>query len=341
MARPFVLLFLLSLISIFPSKISPESPADLVADLLALQQRSPSGVIRLDDHAIRRFLLGPPTPRPYSLLIFFDATQLHDKPELRLQQLRSEFALVASSFIKNNQGQDSETQLFFCDLEFKESQTSFGLFGVNALPHIRVVLPHVRKLADSDSMDQVDFSRLAEGISDFVEAKAKLSVGPIERPPPISKTQMMILVLILLVSAPFVVKRVLEGDTLLHEPKMWLAGAVFVYFFSVSGTMHNIIRNMPMFIADRSDPSKLIFFYQGSGMQLGVEGFAVGFLYTIVGVLLALVTHVLIYARNANLQRAGMFVAMLVSIWAVRKVIYLDNWKTGYAIHSYWPSPRR
>ncbi|CAM8963640.1 unnamed protein product [Rhodiola kirilowii] len=58
---------------------------------------------------------------------------------------------------------------------------------------------------------------------------------------------------------------------------------VLIDFFSVSGAMHNINMKMPMFITDRDDPTKLVFFYQGSGMQLGAEGFAVGFLYTIVG----------------------------------------------------------
>lgn len=55
--------------------------------------------------------------------------------------------------------------------------------------------------------------------------------------------------------------------------------------------MFNVIRKMPMFLSDRDDPNKLIFIYQGSELQLGVEGFVVGFLYTIVGLLLAFVTH--------------------------------------------------
>ncbi|KAK1368407.1 hypothetical protein POM88_034499 [Heracleum sosnowskyi] len=57
--------------------------------------------------------------------------------------------------------------------------------------------------------------------------------------------------------------------------------------------MFNLIRQMPMFISDRDDPNKLVFFYQGSELQFGVEGFVVGFLYTIVGLLLAFVIHFL------------------------------------------------
>ncbi|KAF5941735.1 hypothetical protein HYC85_019377 [Camellia sinensis] len=102
----------------------------------------------------------------------------------------------------------------------------------------------------------------------------------------------MLICAALLILFPFMVKKVIFGETLLTD--------VFVYFFSVSGAMHNIIRKMPMFLADRNDPSKLVFFYQGLGMQLRAEGFAVGFLYTIVGLLLAFMTHVLVKVRNVT-----------------------------------------
>lgn len=187
-------------------------------------------------------------------------------------------------------------------------------------------------------MDQTDLARMADSMAEFIESRTKLTIGPIHRPPIVSRNQLAVIVMLMLIWSPFAVKKVLAGETLLHDRKVWLIGAVFVYFFSVSGAMHNIIRKMPMFLADRNDPSKLIFFYQGSGMQLGAEGFAVGFLYTVVGLLLALVSHVLIRVKNVTTQRLVMIVALLISFWAVKKVVYLDNWKTGYGVHGYWPS---
>lgn len=130
-------------------------------------------------------------------------------------------------------------------------------------------------------MDAGDFSRLAESMAEFVESKTNLVVG--NRPPIVSRKQLMFIIAAFLVWLPFMVKKLILGNTLLHDWKVWLSGAVFVYFFSVSGAMHNIIRKMPMFFTDRNDPNKLVFFYQGSGMQLGAEGFAIGFLYTVVG----------------------------------------------------------
>uniref|UniRef100_A0A2N9ITD0 Dolichyl-diphosphooligosaccharide--protein glycosyltransferase subunit 3B n=1 Tax=Fagus sylvatica TaxID=28930 RepID=A0A2N9ITD0_FAGSY len=335
---PKLLLLFLTVISltlIYASAGSDDS--ERVSDLEDLQSRSKSGVIHLDDHSVSRFLTSTKTPRPYWLLIFFDATQLHDKSELQLKTLHSEFSLLANSFITNNNNNNPNPKLFFCDIEFKESQSSFALFGVNALPHIRLVAPH-QSPKESDQMDQGDFSRLAESMSDFVESRTKLVVGPIHRPPFLSTKQLAVIVIIILIWIPFAVKKIVAGQTLLHDPKLWLAGSVFIYFFSVSGAMHNIIRKMPMFLADRNDPNKLVFFYQGSGMQLGAEGFAIGSLYTIVGLLLAFVTHVLVKVRNLNVQRLVMIVALFVSFWAVKKVVFLDNWKTGYGIHGFWPS---
>ncbi|XP_059623940.1 probable dolichyl-diphosphooligosaccharide--protein glycosyltransferase subunit 3B [Cornus florida] len=333
------LIFLLITLTTLFNTVTSESDSDRVAELLNLQSQSESGIIHLNDQLLSRFVTSSKLSRSFSLVIFFDAVQLHDKNELRLKELRSEFALLASSFISNNKDTPSESKLFFCDVEFKESQATFAQFGVNALPHIRLVGPDARNLKDDSlQMDAGDFSRLAESMSEFIESKTKLTIGPIHRPPIVSKKQIMFMIAALLIWSPFVAKKVLAGETLLHDSKIWLAGGVFVYFFSVSGAMHNIIRKMPMFLTDRNDPSKLIFFYQGSGMQLGAEGFTVGFLYTIVGLLLALMTHLLVKVKNKTVQRVVMMIALLVSFWAVKKVVFLDNWKTGYGIHAYWPS---
>lgn len=349
-ARPLLLLPLVSLLSVaaaaalvlLGSIARADHAADLVAELQALRSRSPSGVIHLDDGAVSRFLTSAPSPRPYSLVVFFDAEHLRSRPGLHLSQLRSEFALVSDAFTARQRSDPATlSRVFFCDIEFGESQRSFQLFGVDSLPHVRNVGPAVANLKDSESMRQSDFSRLAESIAEFVEAKTGLPVGHIDRPPIVSGRQLGFLAAAMLVAAPFLILRVMKGDTPLHDPKVWVAMAVFVYFFSVSGAMHNIIRNMPMFLSDMEDPRKLVFFYQGSGMQLGAEGFAIGCLYTVVGLMLALVTHGLVWVRNSTVQRVMMLAAMVISFWAVRKVVHLDNWKTGYGVHAYWPSSWR
>ncbi|KAE8712571.1 putative dolichyl-diphosphooligosaccharide--protein glycosyltransferase subunit 3A [Hibiscus syriacus] len=314
-----------------------ESQSHLIDHLLVLQSQSKSGVIHLDDQSVSKFLRSPKTPRPYSLLIFFDAVQLRDKSDLSLRDLSQEFAVVASSFIANHNS--ANPKLFFCDIEFRESKSSFNLFGVNSLPNLYLVGPAAKSLKDdSERMQQAGFTRFTESLVDFIESKTKLTVGPIHRPPIISKTQVGSILGFLLIWSAFAAKKVFSGETVLHNPRIWLSGAIFVYFFSVSGAMHTIIRRMPMFLMDRDDPDKLIFFYRGTGVQLGLEGFAAGFLYTVVGLLLAFVSHVLVYVKDPKAQRLAMLFSILVSFWAVKQVIFLDNWKTGYAIHGFWPS---
>ncbi|KAK9109925.1 hypothetical protein Sjap_017985 [Stephania japonica] len=208
----------------------------------------------LTDETLARFLTSLPT-RSYSLLIFFDTVQLYDKPKLHLQSLRSDFALVAHSFISNN---NPKNKHFSRDIKFKHSQSSFSLFSVNSLPHIHLAAPHHQTLKHSHPMDQAHFSRLLDSLPDFVQSHTSLFVGPINHPPSISIRQLILIFLLALISAPFLVKRFLEGDTLLHKPLLWMTLSVFVYFFNVSGAMHNIIRKMPMFMADRNDPSRLV-----------------------------------------------------------------------------------
>ena len=70
------LLLLISLLLISTSTNSSNS--DQVSEL---QSRSKTGIIHLDDHSVSRYLTSTKTPRPYYLLIFFDAAELHDKSD--------------------------------------------------------------------------------------------------------------------------------------------------------------------------------------------------------------------------------------------------------------------
>lgn len=331
--------FILFITLTFTLSAISDPDSDPVTELVGLQSQSTNGIIHLDEASVSRFIATVKPPRSYWLLIFFDATHLHDKSELHLTELRKEFRLVASTFRKTNQDPTSPShgKFFFCEVDFKESQSSFQLFGVNSLPHIRLVSPDQRP-KNSDKMEQVYFSGGAESMAEFIQLKTPFVVGKIERPPMFSRNQLIFFAVALLVSIPYLLKRIIMGQTLFHDSRVWLCGAIFIYFFSVSGAMHNIIRKMPMFIADRKDPSKLVFFYQGAGMQLGAEGFAIGFLYTIVGLLLAFMTQFLVKVKNVNIQRGVMVAVLFICFWAVRQVISIDNWKTGYGIHGYWPS---
>ena len=73
------LLLLISLLLI--STLTSSSDSYRVSELQSLQSRSKTGIIHLDHHSVSRYLTSTKTPRPYYLLIFFDATELHDKSD--------------------------------------------------------------------------------------------------------------------------------------------------------------------------------------------------------------------------------------------------------------------
>lgn len=99
------------------------------------------------------------------------------------------------SFIQNNQ--DSQS-LFFCDIEFHESQSTFSQFGVSALPDVSLVGPSDVDLKnDPDQMRDDDIAGLVESMVEFV-------VGHIHRPPIVPKNYALVVNVVFLVWLPFI-----------------------------------------------------------------------------------------------------------------------------------------
>ncbi|KAK9057967.1 hypothetical protein SSX86_022807 [Deinandra increscens subsp. villosa] len=315
--KPTPLLLLILTVIITPSS------AGILSDL---RSHSPSGVIHLNHTLLNHIFTS--APKSFFLIIFF-----HAPNQLPPPNLKSEFALISKSFIINNQNTPSLHKLFFCDVEINESSKKDLLrFGLHTLPDIQIVPPDI----NSDSIPiQVG---LAESMASFIDLKTGISIGKIHRPPILSKTQLGFVIGAVLIWTPFMIKKLIAGGTVFHNRKIWICGTVFVYFFSVSGSMFILIRRIPLFVMDRKDPHNLMFFFQGHGMQFGAEGVCVGFLFTIVGLLLSLVTRVIVSMKDSMMQRVAMVGAMIVSFWAVKQVVVLSHWKTGYVVHAYLPS---
>ncbi|XP_023743779.1 probable dolichyl-diphosphooligosaccharide--protein glycosyltransferase subunit 3B [Lactuca sativa] len=336
-----ILLLLLTITHIFLStpysSFVAAATTNIVSDLHSLQSQFPSGIIHLNETILYRIFNSG--ARSFYLIIFFDAIQLHDKLEPNLKTIKSEYAIIAKSFSINNQNSSNLSKIFFCDIEFSESEKDFLRFSIHTLPNIRIVPPDVDDLkSDSIPLDISESSNLVESMAGFIESKTGLSIGRIHRPPILSKSQFGFLIGGLLISLPFMTKKILAGETPFHQKRIWMFGIMFVYFFSVSGSMFILIRKVPLFVMDRKDPNKLIFFYKGVGMQFGVEGLYVGFLFMTVGLLLPFITRFIVRIKDSMIQRATMVSAMIVSFWAVREVVGLNHWKTGYYAHAYLPS---
>eukprot|EP00850_Spirogloea_muscicola_P008051 SM000042S15318 [mRNA] locus=s42:365178:366358:+ [translate_table: standard] len=271
------------------------------------------------------------------MAVFFDAKQLRDNSELRLRELRADFGLVAAAFRKHHPaGSDAANAVFFFEIEFSQAKDVFQRYGISMLPHFRVFGPGRDEPADEMRFDQ--FDRSLEGIAAFVQHRTNVSIGPVARPPPISKQALGIIVAVLVIAAPYVGTKLMTIRTPLHDARLWALAGVVIYWFSVSGGMYNIIRGMPMFMQDRERPGKVVYFFKGSGAQLGTEGFTSGGLYCSVGLILAAATHLVPRIQSKTVQRVVMGTCLVVAYGAARQLLELNKWKQGgYWAHAYWP----
>lgn len=90
---------------------------------------------------------------------------------------------------------------------------------------------------------------------------------------------------------------------------IWALGVLVVYWFSVSGGMHNIIRGVPLMYVDQS--GKLNLFMNSGQGQLGAEGFMMGCLYTLFGLSFTGMTYLGPRIKDKAAQR-GLCYALLV-----------------------------
>lgn len=108
---------------------------------------------------------------------------------------------------------------------------------------------------------------------------------------------------------------------------IWTAGSLVVFWFAVSGGLHNIIRGVPLKYFDPKTGQVQLFLNQAQS-QLGAEGFIMGTMYTAVGLAIALLTH--LGPKIKDLQRAACFSLIIFAGWVYLRILDTYQWKTGY-----------
>ncbi|KAK9816628.1 hypothetical protein WJX72_003054 [[Myrmecia] bisecta] len=313
-----------------------------VYELQHLQEAAKDGVIQFDDQLFSNYAGG--RNRPYSLVFFLTAAHLLNKPNLHLRDLRAEFGFMADSYRKHHAGDaDADPKLFFAEMEFMANQQVFQRLGINSLPHVFRLPPSTNvgkdgtiKLKDDDAMKHGDYSKYpwtADDFASFVLEKTGIPVGPIERPSLFKSPLFPFLALGFLGSAAYI------GYNLYYAAFMknliiWVLGCLFVYWFSVSGGMHNIIRGVPMAYPD-PESGKLVMFMNQGQSQLGAEGFIMGSLYTTCGLAAAAITYLCPKLKDPGQQRIACYVLLVTTLWCVTKIVSVYTWKTGYHLRWY------
>lgn len=90
------------------------SSEQLLKELKELRAKSKDGVLNFTDDQLRRF--GTNKAKTYDLVIFLNAQQVQDNPQLNMPHLRSEFALAAKA---------CNSDAFFVEMFFEQAPEVF------------------------------------------------------------------------------------------------------------------------------------------------------------------------------------------------------------------------
>lgn len=324
--------FFVSLLLCAPANVAAD---DALTELNEMAALSRDGVIRLNEANYKAFAKKEGFKRNYALIVFFDASMLHDNHQLNLPGFRKDFGLAAKAYAESVAGRDDVLPLFFADVEFKQSGEVFRMEGVQSLPFVLFFGRGDKTKAASMNFNR--FGKTFAGVIQFLKDN-EIPTDDIKPPPPMTKTQMALLGVAIVVLTPFVATHLLTRKTALHDPRLWCLFGLMIYLFSVSGGMFNIIRNMPWYVPSREKPGQFVYFLQQGGNQFGVEGMVIGSFYTMVGLLTAFNVYVLPRSKSATTKRVVGMLSIVACAFAVRKVVEFEVWKQGYWVHGFWPT---
>lgn len=305
-----------------------------------MQQSTTDGVIELDSTLFDKFTSG--RRRSYQLIVFLNAKHLLDKPKLHLRELREDYGFMAKAHRDRFKGSDSEGKLFFAELNFEKStQEVFRRLNAQTLFIFRLpatlnISPGENiKLKDQDLLKPETFPKQPVEVNDmvaFVRDKTGIDIGKVDKPTVFQAWWFPFVALSFLSSLLYIAYKIFYAD-FMKNMVFYALATLFVYWFSVSGGMHNIIRGMPMVTIDPNSKAPR-YFMPGQG-QLGTEGFVMGSLYTCVGLAFGLVVYIAPKAKSASTQRILAYFGLFTAFICVQQVIGVYTWKTGYHWRKY------
>lgn len=323
------------------NEVAQDDQAKL-ATAVALQSRSSSGVIELTTAIFDELATGK--SRPFSLFIVADAKHLHSQEKLGLVKLMKEFALVAKAFADTHKGTPSASKVVFAHMEFSVAKDLFGRLGVQSVPYLVRIAPGTPvakdgavSVAKADVMDVSSYPWDAETLAAFVQDRTGVSVGEIVRPAAVRSRFLPLLTLAVMAGLGLLGQRLYHAAFMRH-PAIYIAGALVVWWFSVSGGMHNIIRGVPLVGYDPATRKSMLF-TSGHG-QLGAEGFIMGTLYCTVGLVAAAFTNALPRVADPAARRYAGYGLLAAAVIAMHYINTNHQWKAGMRAEWYFPLAR-
>lgn len=312
---------------------SPPAPLQ-VEELLQLQSKSRDGVITLSTAAFDRFTAGK--SRSYSLFLIGDARQFRRQGRLKLEDLLKSFAAVARAFRAAHAGERTERKAFFATVVFEDAREVFNRLGVKGLPYLSHIPPTLAvkpsaplNLPSGEELraPPVGTPWTPQDIADFVADRSGLSPGDVSAAAAAPRSPFLPLITLGVVGALCALGWQLYQAPFMRWPPLYMAGALVVMWFSVSGGMYNIIRGVPFVGVDRRTGQAQVFM-DGSG-QFGAEGFLLGSSYLVSGLLVAALTRVLPQVKDAEQRRVAGWVVLVLLWGCINFVTGMHAGKTG------------
>lgn len=306
-----------------------------------MQRRSKTKVITFDDQTFERYVIGK--SRPYSLFIIADAKKYRKTAKLDLEGRVEEFTKVAGSFVSTHAGKETEGRVFFVRITVEDAVGAFTKMGVKTLPFLGHIPPdlHVTpsgtiSLKKQDLMPSSisNSAWRALEIGAFVQERTQLSPGDLSAAGAAGRSRLLpIFSLIVVIGVGYLGWKLYQAPFMQWTP-LYAVGALFVFWFAVSGGMYNIIRGVPLVGYDRRSGQAMLFL-QGQG-QLGAEGFIMGTLYLTFGLMSTAFIRVLPTVEDESSRRIAGY-GLIFALFLLFNIVTGNHlWKTGMRTYFYF-----
>jgi len=255
--------------------------------------------------------------RPYSLVFFCSAESKMDSPQLQLRALRKEFALTADAFKRSK---ESAGQVYFAQIRHENAKEVFLQLGIAGLPTIFVWDPSAKTVTKAGKKITLGESKRcggniskypwpAEELVKCVEDKTSTKAAAVDRPSATKHPLFPVAAVSFLVVLAYAAWKVYNSP-IVRITALWGIGACVVFWFSTSGGMYNIIRGMPMVSVGQN--GKVMWWMQGRGGQLGMEGFIMGTSYMVFSGLISAMTYVVPRIKNESVRGGASFLLVIL-----------------------------
>jgi oligosaccharyltransferase complex subunit gamma len=297
--------------------------------MLGKSSASEDGFISMSADQFDSYVLN--NARTYSVLVYLTASD----PQFNCQpcrELRSVIGQFSKAFEAERAQKQTKNSLFFVELDYgTRTAPVFQALRLNTVPKILMIESNLKNLKVESLFEQIGSDgefMLNQGfhpsnLATWISKKSGVDAPNVQfgggggdhydeeggggqhiGGGPVSGAGFIVALLI--VGLPiFYIKR--------RDPVVYFVIATAAFFFCISGGMFNIIRQVPFAEVDRRT-GKTVYFSGGGQFQYASEGYIMGFLQILGGIIMVILNTFAVKSKNKTLRNA-LVVALGFGLW--------------------------